>query len=116
MPQPPIIFGVRLVERREAQRRRGGLRNPTDARRARLARRTRTPFSSRHADEPSQGSSQGCLASTLAPPGAPFSLSRETENGIGSSAPSVKRIIRHVFAMKCAARSTTRIVASAIRF
>lgn len=35
-----------------------------------------------------QGSSQGCLASTLAPPGAPFSLQRETENGTGSSAPS----------------------------
>jgi len=43
---------ARLVERREAQRPRGGLRNPIDARRARLARRTRNPFSSRHADEP----------------------------------------------------------------
>lgn len=87
-PAAAPLFGAGQVERREAQRPRGGLRSPIDC-------VTRAP---RETDSHSvlvtaRGRTlarfvEGCLASTLAPPGAPFSLQRETENGTGSSAPS----------------------------
>jgi hypothetical protein len=88
------------VERREAQRPGGGLRNPAVAGRARLGMGFATP--SRQPDEPAvtpQASSVGApgfpiaretqkgLRTPLAPPGAPFPFGEKGKTGQGNPRP-----------------------------
>ena len=86
------------MERREAQRPRGGLRNPIDAV-TRAPRETASqPVSFRHADEPLAKVRHVGARKPLAPRGAPFLLKEEMKTGLGRPRPQVKRMHCSVFA------------------
>ena len=95
---PPHHVGVRLVERREAQRSGGRPRKPSRI-------RTRAPRETdsqsvlvRHADEPLAKARHEGSRTPLAPPGAPFLLEEEMQTGPGRPRPQVKRMSLRAFA------------------